>query len=376
PHYILSKCWYREATLRCLAKHGVFWGNNNTHSLQALVLVVYAMGHSQEPSWVLLGMTYHVAIAMGCQIDPDEFGLTAIQCEERRRCWAAFIMLYTIQNTILGNPDPSWRITNDVKLPADVKDVDITVAGIQEPFPGPTQKSYLLFKFRLYDIAANFCKETFKSYPPNTTTIQNLDQQIHLAQQEWDSRYLAHSSFESLSTHHAVHLHILHAYSHQLYLLLHRPFFAQSILGLDIPNQSQIRCIASAEALLDIHQMMFEIESFKPYMWYTDGLGSFHAFHATAVLAVALLMPIYKPQHQRFKKLLDETLFNFIPKRTFDFSVLAYFRISSRYSEETFNSKQMNIFAERLQPQQWLGPASMAWTEWDTLMADSEGIQT
>jgi hypothetical protein len=31
-------------------------------------------------------------------------------------------MLYTIQNTILGNPDPSWRITNDVKLPAYVND--------------------------------------------------------------------------------------------------------------------------------------------------------------------------------------------------------------------------------------------------------------
>ena len=220
-------------------------------------------------------------------------------------------MLYTIQNTILGNPDPSWRIMNDVKLPADVNDADITVSGIQEPILGPTQMSYLLFKFRLYDIAAKICKETFNSSPPSTTTIQNLDQQICLAQQQWDNRYLADSTFEALPTHHAVHLHILHAYSHQLYLLLHRPFFAQSIFGLDIPNQSQIRCIASAEALLDIYQILSETESFKPYMWYTDGLGSFHALHAAAVLAVALLMPIYKPQYQRFKRLLDETLARF-----------------------------------------------------------------
>jgi hypothetical protein len=46
-------------------------------------------------------------------------------------------------------------------------------------------------------------------------------------------------------------------------------------------------------------------------MWYTNGLGSFHAFHAAAVLAVALLMPIYKPQYRKFKGLLEETLLRF-----------------------------------------------------------------
>jgi hypothetical protein len=218
------------------------------------------------------------------------------------------MMLYTIQNTILGNPDPSWRITNNVKLPADVNDADITSAGIIEPISGPTQMSYLLFKFRLYDITARICQQTFNSSPPDRPTIQGLDREICLAQQTWDNRYLEDSTFDALPTHHAVHLHILHAYSHQLFLLLHRPFFAQSILGLDIPNESQIRCIASAEALLDVYPILSETTRFRPYRWYTNGLGSFHAFHAAAVLAVALLMPIYKPQYQKFKRLLDSTL--------------------------------------------------------------------
>lgn len=41
--------------MKCLAKQGVFWGKHNIQSLQALVLLVYAMGHSQDPTWVLLG---------------------------------------------------------------------------------------------------------------------------------------------------------------------------------------------------------------------------------------------------------------------------------------------------------------------------------
>jgi hypothetical protein len=256
-------------------------------------------------------MTYNVSTALACHVDPENFNLDPIQCEERRRCWAGLIMQYTIQNTFLGNPDPSRRINYAVKLPADVNDTDVMLSGIRENVSGPTQMSYLLFKFRLYEISAEICHQTFTSTEPSRSVIQELDHKICVAQETWDNRYLSDSTFEALPTHHAVHLHILHAYAHQLFLLLHRPFFARSILGLDVPNESQIRCIASAEALLDIHRILLETPSFRPYMWYTNGLGSFHAFHAAVVLAVALLMPIYKPQYPKFKNTLDETLKRF-----------------------------------------------------------------
>jgi hypothetical protein len=246
-------------------------------------------------------MTYNVAIALACHIDPSNFNLDMIQCEERRRCWAGLMMLYTIQSTMMGNPDPTFRASASVKLPADVNDQDITILEIQDPLPGPTQISYLLFKFSLYDLTSQICRETFSSSEPSRSVIQNLDQQICLAQETWDSRYISDSTFETLPTHHA----------HQLFLLLHRPFFARSILGLEIPNESQIRCIASAEALLDIHKTLSTTPEFRPYMWYTNGLGSFHAFHAAAVLAVALLMPIYRPQYRKFRGVLEETLGRF-----------------------------------------------------------------
>lgn len=239
---LLSKR-YREAAMKCLSRQGVFWSKHNVQSLQALILLTYAMGHSQEPTWVLLGkhnliktyrlalyqdlldaeMTYNIAVALACHIDPSKFDLDPIQCEERRRCWAGLMMLYTIQNTIIGNPDPSRQISYDVGLPADVEDEDITLAGVHESFTRPTQMSYLLFKFKLYDITAQICSEIFSTSEPYKSAIQKLDNQICLAQESWDSRYIADSVFDAVPTHHAVHLHILHAYSHQLFLLLHRP---------------------------------------------------------------------------------------------------------------------------------------------------------
>ncbi|KAG4437053.1 hypothetical protein IFR05_007467 [Cadophora sp. M221] len=364
---------YREAAMKCLAKQGVFWGKHNLQSLQALVMLIYAMGHSQDHTWVLLGMTYNVAIALACHIDPSTFNLDPIQCEERRRCWAGLMMLYTIQNTAIGSPDPTWRISSNVKLPADVNDAAITLDGIQESFTGPTQMSYLLFKFQLYNVTVQICSET--SSEPSRARIQALDQQICLVQEEWENRYLSDTIFEELPSHHAVHLHILHAYSHQLFLLLHRPFFAQSILGLDVPNESQIRCIASAEALLDIHKVLSETPSFRPYMWYTNGLGSFHAFHAAAVLAVALLMPIYKPHYQKFKGILEDAMRRF--ERLAERSricekasrivrfLLATPSPNQNSLEDWIISDQMRLFTE---PEHWLHPSNVPWSAWNDVV--------
>lgn len=309
-------------------------------------------------------------------------------------------MLYTIQSIMMDNPNPTFRTSSSVKLPADVNDQDITLLEIQDPLPGPTQISYLLFKFSLYDLTSQICRETFSSSEPSRSVIQNLDQQICLAQETWDSRYISDSTFETLPTHHAVHLHILHAYAHQLFLLLHRPFFARSILGLEIPNESQIRCIASAEALLDIHKTLSTTPDFRPYMWYANGLGSFHAFHAAAVLAVALLMPIYRPQYRKFRGVLEETLGRFekmaersricekaakivrvlltapSPNQTMRSGTQTGNQESNVTGRDDWlGADQRRMFTERLHPQQWLGPSNIAWTEWENLMTYMDGIR-
>jgi hypothetical protein len=41
--------------MKCLTRQGAFWGKADVQSLQALVLLGYAMGHVQEEVWILLG---------------------------------------------------------------------------------------------------------------------------------------------------------------------------------------------------------------------------------------------------------------------------------------------------------------------------------
>lgn len=248
-------------------------------------------------------MTYNVALALGCHVDPDNFNLDSIRSEERRRVWAGLMMCYTIQNTALGNLDPQMQLSHNVRLPADVDDADINADGLGFHRAGPTQMSYVLFKFRLYNISARIGKEILNASEPSRDMVQSLDQEIAAERGMWDSKNLLDSTFESLPAHNRMNVHILHGYSYQLYLLFHRPFFHQSFSDLGNFEYSRLRCISSAKASVDLHRTLCETPQFAPYKWFTTGLGSFHAFHSAVVLAVAL--PHLNEQDQYLEILRD-----------------------------------------------------------------------
>ncbi len=280
---------YRTASFRCLAADQFLW-QHNMRTLQALVLLIYSLNHSHAQSWPLLGLTYNIALALGCHIDPDNFDMTLLEREERRRCWAGLMMMYTIQNTSLGNLDPRPPL-NRVRLPADVDDQDLVDGHVVERPGVPTQMTYIIFKFRLYDMASGICQNLFgSSSRPSRSTVLIFDRKIASEQEAWNAKFLATLP---LPAHHLVHFNILYSYSYQLTLLLHRPFFTvkRGEEVLEGARESRDRCIHAARSIIDIHKDLFESKDFKPYQWYNCGFGSFHAFHGAVVLAVVLLYP-------------------------------------------------------------------------------------
>ncbi|KAJ5788169.1 hypothetical protein N7457_003159 [Penicillium paradoxum] len=304
---------YRSAALRCLAADGVM-SRHSINSLQALILINYARVHRGLPIWTLLGFTHHVAISMGCHLDPERFALGPIEREERRRVWAGLMMLYTIQNTAFGSLDQQ-PLTHDVKMPADIDDVDLLTspsvkgAARSPSSPRPTQMTYLLLNFRLYKISSKICESIF-SYPSTCRyTTSNLEAEIISVRETIDSRYTLDTN-EPVLVHHQANHHILYSQIHQLLLLLLRPSLCRYLQGEITPAtcDSRAKCIASAKASLSIFQALLETPSFKPYKWYTSGLGSFHAFHAAVTLAVILLIPENQSEYEEIKELLDRAL--------------------------------------------------------------------
>ncbi|KAL4739216.1 hypothetical protein BDV11DRAFT_215352 [Aspergillus similis] len=272
---------YRGAAMRCLVADN-FMFRHNLCTVQSLVLLIYAINHAQGPAWSLLGTTLHIAVAIGCAVDPSRLDVNRIEAEERRRCWAALQMLYTIQNTCLGNLMP-FRINFQVDLPADIDDEDLALdqGPNDDLLASPTKMTYLLYKFRLYNLAFDICQ---LSSPADHAKMSALDTRIANEQQSHYVRFAARP-ITDLEPYHQAHYYILATYTNHLTLLLHRPYISTASSST-APTQSPERCEHAATTILSNFERLASHPLFQSYRWYVDGLGSFYAFFSITTLLI------------------------------------------------------------------------------------------
>lgn len=303
---------YRQAAMKCLSADQ-FMVQHNLDTVKSLVLLIYAMSHTDGPTWPLLGLTLHIATAIGCHIDPKHLDVGPVEAEERRRCWAGLKMLYQNQATCMGNllPNP---VSADVDLPADVNDDEITESGVRVllsaaavdgPFPSPsrppTQMTYILYKFRLYKVATDICHATLSLLPLQSPLLRSLNARIAQEEDEHARRF---SDFPDLPLYHRANMHVLKNYTNQLYLILHRPYLKSGGGGsfssrggtldaadLEMLHRSRTQCKHAAMAILESHKQLYETPGYRNYYWYVYRLGSFNAFLGASTLLALLLDP-------------------------------------------------------------------------------------
>lgn len=281
---------YRDMAMRSLEADNFLWDHNVT-TLQSLVILIYGLSHSHGQTWTLLGLAHHLALSIGCHVDPDALGLDVIESEERRRAWSGLMMLYTNQNSALGHIGlPHTAFHTSTKPPADVNDDDLGQDGREPNNPSgeATQMTYLLLKFRLYNICADICANVLSKETPHLDIISKMDDTIQDERRTWDYRLTLAIQTVPLRVHHIAHLHILHSYANHLTMLLHQRQALDSRCPAVVKNRARGKCLESAKHLLQMHATINESPELTPFRWYGRGVGSFHAFHA-AVLLIHLL---------------------------------------------------------------------------------------
>jgi hypothetical protein len=233
---------------------------------------------------------------LGCHRDGSNLDLDPVEIEQRRRCWAAILMLDALQASAFGRPSMMRGSKFDTQMPLDVNDVDITRTEVRKASSRPTQMTYLNLKFRLLDITSKIYDRLFRSEQIDYAAIIDLDREIRKEKESWPDNYTdgdsngRGSGFVGLRAHDQVHWYILHGHYYQLLLLLHRPFFHSGAGNFPVtPGYSRTQCIESASAILEIYHILNTEPRYQPYRWYTCGIATFHAFHASVVIAIELL---------------------------------------------------------------------------------------
>jgi len=304
---------YRDMAMRSLEADNFMWDHNVT-TLQALVILIYGLSHSHGQTWTLLGLAHHLAQSIGCHVDPDTLGLDVVESEERRRAWAGLMMLYTNQNSALGHIGlPHTALVASSKPPADVNDDDIAHEVLESTNPSgeATQMTYLLLKFRLYDICADICANVLCKETPDLDYIHKMDDTIQNERRTWDYRLTQAIETVPLRVHHIAHLHILHSYANHLTMLLHQRQALDSRCPASVKHRARTRCLESARHLLQIHATINETPEMTPFRWYGRGVGSFHAFHAAALLIHLLDLGSIREEGELYINLLQGCLSRF-----------------------------------------------------------------
>lgn len=277
---------YRKAAFQCLEADQYMW-RYNLETLQALIILIYGINHSHGSSWALMGLAHNVALGIGCHVDPSHFNLDIIECEERRRCWSGLMMLYTLQNATLGHLGPHHKsLSSSTLAPADIND-DELVPGFSYPSSvteRATQMSYVLFKFRVYEILSDICETVMTTDFPSIDKILLHDQAITLEQSRWERKFTSTSYGTSNLLLERLHHNILYSTSYHLTLLLHQSIWPNPSHGESLRDWSAGRVLHSARKLLDLYSDFASNQAFTPFRWYLRGIGSFHAFHAAIVL--------------------------------------------------------------------------------------------
>lgn len=295
---------YYTAAMKCLEADRYLW-RHNVSTLQALLNLIYGIHHSHGQTWTLLGLTYHLALSIGCHVDPTAFSLDIVEAEERRRCWLGLTTLLCNQNMAVTGFDIYQSVfSSRVLLPAETFDEDI-VQGQLGPLAtsaGITPVSYLIRKSHLYQISSKICNAVLVARPDDTTDLHPLDAAI---QAELDSLEQSYTSMLGANSS-AAHINLLLSFAHHLVLLLHSNILNEASFYRLQYNQSKQRCMKSAQRVLELHADFHHLPHFTPFHWYIRGRGAFHAFHAAFVLVLILSLDPQAPRPSYVVRLLHD----------------------------------------------------------------------
>ncbi|OQO13028.1 hypothetical protein B0A48_02492 [Cryoendolithus antarcticus] len=377
---------YRGLAMKCLEADNYLW-NNNLTTVQALVILIYSISHTHGPTWSLIGLACNIAVSIGCHVDPDAFVVDNVEKEQRRRCWAALMMLYTQQNATMGNIASSrFMFQSDARAPADVDDRDIALNTTSRD--RPTQMTYLLAKFRLYDLCAEICESVLSTQQPDIYVIPSLDARIQTEQRGWHARYMESGTSDEMPAYHYAHLNILYSYSGHLALLLHQHAMSDNRVGDGSIRWSRERSLQEAKRILAIHQEFESCPRLAPFKWYNRGLGSFHAFHAAVLMIASLRVSLSEQETAEQHELLQRSLACFqvmselspLCARAHPILCRLYARaqaettplitppLSAGLIDDLSNEFDWDALSSQIQPQQWLTPSNMPWEQLNTLV--------
>ncbi|KAL7814171.1 N-terminal binuclear Zn cluster-containing protein [Trichoderma aethiopicum] len=144
-------------------------------TLQAYLLYLMTVRWFIDPRQVfcMMGIAVRIAQRMGLHRDPDGYGLSPFEVEQRRRLWWTLVSYDRRVGEMTGSTVTALTSGCDCKKPLNVNDSDLHVDGKEPPTPhtGPTEMLFALTRVELsMAVASNSNRDSFKLHADKNGT--------------------------------------------------------------------------------------------------------------------------------------------------------------------------------------------------------------
>ena len=164
-------------------------------TLQAFVIFLICLRTHGHPRyvWTLTGLAIRIAQSMGIQRDGENFNLSVLETEARRRLWLQLYTLDVRSSEDFGcNPTISEGLF-DTKRPLNINDTELNVCAISYPHEseGCTEMTFSLMRYEVTSIVFhNFQGSGSRYWNHYSSTVKMKNSLIDQCEERIKARYL------------------------------------------------------------------------------------------------------------------------------------------------------------------------------------------
>lgn len=263
----------------------------NLTLVQVLVLMSNYLQKRNKPNsgYNYLGLALHMAMGLGLHKEFQDWGISPLRLEIRRRVWWCLQIFYTGAVITFGRP-LSWPGHGiEVALPLNVDDRNLTHLSTQLPPPqdGPTTHSAVAIQARFHLATNDIYSRVISLHFPSAAELVRLDDERI---EPWRLRW--HPGKLVLPLKFRLSRSIMEWRYRNFRIICYRPFVMRHVLQrrANIYNQPE-----DAATLTAIHRCLHEAErsiaSIHTY-WMTENRNCLSAWYGLYFLFQASLIPV------------------------------------------------------------------------------------
>ncbi|KAL8942828.1 MAG: hypothetical protein Q9216_001443 [Gyalolechia sp. 2 TL-2023] len=301
---------YRFAFEQAMARAG-FLSTTELVILQAFAVFLICVRRHDDTRfvWTLTGLLIRLAQSLGLHRDGEQFGLSPLETEMRRRLWWTLIHVDLRASEDHGSDPTILDQTFDTRFPLNINDEDIN-ASMKEPPPeheGATEMTFDLIRFTVSTTARRLsytppgrgkCPDKPKLF--SLETKERLIEELH---QHIEKKYLRHCDMNVPV--HWVAGTVLRLVLAKMWLIVHHPLQREDFDSKELSEETKDRLFRTSVDIIQWSNVLESEISTKKWGWL---FRTYVQWHAVVFVLSQLCIRTGGPEVDRAWQVINEVI--------------------------------------------------------------------